>query len=114
MNKQREIINGQRDQVLNGEDLHETILKMVEDTIATSIKQYLPEGPAEHWNFQSLKDYYAGWLIRDESKYDFSLEDLENMEPEEIQKMLVDDALEIYKENEAFNSVLNNRIVLTV
>ena len=73
---------------------------MVEDTIATSIKQYLPEGPAEHWNFQSLKDYYAGWLIRDESKYDFSLEDLENMEPEEIQKMLVDDALEIYKENE--------------
>ena len=100
MNKQREIIYGQRDQVLNGEDLHETILKMVEDTIATSIKQYLPEGPAEHWNFQSLKDYYAGWLIRDESKYDFSLEDLENMEPEEIQKMLVDDALEIYKENE--------------
>ena len=100
MNKQREIIYGQRDQVLNGEDLHETILKMVEDTIATSIKQYLPEGPAEHWNFQSLKDYYAGWLIRDESKYDFSLEDLEDMEPEEIQKMLVDDALEIYKENE--------------
>lgn len=100
MNKQREIIYGQRDQVLNGEDLHETILKMVEDTIATSIKQYLPEGPAEHWNFQSLKDYYAGWLIRDDSKYDFSLEDLENMEPEEIQKMLVDDALEIYKENE--------------
>ena len=100
MNKQREIIYGQRNQVLNGEDLHETILKMVEDTIATSIKQYLPEGPAEHWNFQSLKDYYAGWLIRDESKYDFSLEDLENMEPEEIQKMLVDDALEIYKENE--------------
>ena len=43
MNKQREIIYGQRDQVLNGEDLHETILKMVEDTIATSIKQYLPE-----------------------------------------------------------------------
>ena len=73
---------------------------MVEDTIATSIKQYLPEGPAEHWNFQSLKDYYAGWLIRDDSKYDFSLEDLEDMEPEEIQKMLVDDALEIYKENE--------------
>lgn len=43
MNKQREIIYGQRDQVLNGEDLHETILKMVEDTIATSIKQYLPK-----------------------------------------------------------------------
>ena len=55
MNKQREIIYGQRDQVLNGEDLHETILKMVEDTIATSIKQYLPEGPAEHWNFQASR-----------------------------------------------------------
>lgn len=100
MNRQREIIYGQRDQVLNGEDLHDTILKMIDDTIDTSIKHYLPEGPRENWNVQSLKDYYNGWIIRDEDKYNFDIEDLEDMESDEIKQMLVDDALEIYRENE--------------
>ena len=100
MNRQREIIYGQRDQVLNGEDLHDTILKMIDDTIDTSIKHYLPEGPRENWNVQSLKDYYNGWIIRDENKYNFDIEDLEDMESDEIKQMLVDDALEIYRENE--------------
>ena len=100
LNRQREIIYGQRDQVLNGEDLHDTVLKMVSDTIDTSIKHYLPEGPRENWNLQSLKDYYKDWIIKDDSKYDFEIEDLEEMEPDEIGKMIVDDALEIYKENE--------------
>ena len=68
LNRQREIIYGQRDQVLNGEDLHETVLKMVSETVGTSIKHYLPEGPHENWNVQSLKDYYKGWIIRDEEK----------------------------------------------
>ena len=100
LNRQREIIYGQRDQVLNGEDLHDTVIKMISDTVETSIKHYLPEGPKENWNFQSLKDYYKDWIIRDESKYDFEIEDLEEIEPEEIGQMIVDDALEIYKENE--------------
>ncbi len=100
MNRQREIIYGQRDQVLNGEDLHDTILKMVEDTIDTSIKHYLPDGPHENWNVQSLKDYYNGWIIKDESKYEFDLDELEEMESDEIKQMIVDDALELFKENE--------------
>lgn len=100
LNRQREIIYGQRDQVLNGEDIHETVLKMVSDTIETSILSYLPEGPHENWNVQSLKDYYLGWIIRDESKYNFTQDELEDMEADEIKQMLVDDALEIFKENE--------------
>lgn len=100
MNRQREIIYGQRDQVLNGEDLHETINKMAEDTIETSVKHYLPDGPKENWNIQSLKDYYLGWIIRDEEKYNLDLSDIEDMEADEIKQMLVDDAFEIFKENE--------------
>ena len=100
LNRQREIIYGQRDQVLNGEDLHETVLKMVSETVGTSIKHYLPEGPHENWNVQSLKDYYKGWIIRDEEKYSFDADDIERMEADEIEQMIVDDALEIFKENE--------------
>ena len=100
LNRQREIIYGQRDQVLNGEDLHETVLKMLEDTIDTSIKHYLPDGPKENWNYPSLVDYYKGWIITDDEKYDLSLDDLEDMEADEIKQMIVDDALALMKENE--------------
>ena len=76
LNRQREIIYGQRDQVLNGEDLHDTVLKMVSDSIDTSIHHYLPEGPRENWNFQGLVEYYKNWIITDEKKYAFDKEDL--------------------------------------
>ena len=100
MNRQREIIYGQRDQVLNGEDLHETVLKMAEDTISTSITHYLPEGPRENWNYQSLKDYYKDWIITDEEKYDLSTDELEDTEPEFIKNMLLDDVKAIFDANE--------------
>lgn len=100
MNKQREIIYEQRDKVLDGENVHDSVLKMLDSTIDLSVKQYLPDGPKEHWNFQSLKDYYDEWIIRDSSKYDFDMDELEDMEADEIKQMLINDALEIYKENE--------------
>ena len=100
MNRQREIIYGQRDQVLNGEDLHETVLKMAEDTISTSITHYLPEGPRENWNYQSLKDYYKDWIITDEEKYDLSTSELEDTDPEFIKNMLIEDVKAIFAANE--------------
>ena len=100
LNRQREIIYGQRDQVLNGEDLHDTVLKMVSDSIDTSIKHYLPEGPHENWNYQSLIEYYRGWVITDEEKYKLTTDELEGMEAEEIGQHIVDDALAIFKANE--------------
>ncbi|MEE0857472.1 MAG: preprotein translocase subunit SecA [Ruminococcus sp.] len=100
LNRQREIIYAQRDQVLNGEDLHETVLKMVSDSIDTSVKHFLPDGPRENWNIQGLLEYYKGWIITDESKYKFTPDDIEEMEPSEFGQMIVDDALAIFKENE--------------
>ena len=100
LNRQREIIYGQRDQVLNGEDLHETVLKMLNDTIDTSVAHYLPEGPKENWNYQSLIEYYKGWIITDDEKYKLDLDDLEDYDADEIGQMIKDDALELFKENE--------------
>ena len=100
LNRQREIIYGQRDQVLNGEDLHETVLKMVSDSIDTSIHHYLPEGPRENWNYAGLIEYYKNWIITDEKKYAFDKEELEDMDPDEIGEMIKNDALAIFKANE--------------
>ena len=100
LNRQREIIYGQRDQVLNGEDLHETVLKMVSDSIDTSIHHYLPEGPRENWNYAGLIEYYKNWIITDQKKYAFDKEELEDMDPDEIGEMIKNDALAIFKANE--------------
>ena len=88
LNRQREIIYGQRDQVLNGEDLHDTVLKMLSDSIDTSIVHYLPEGPRENWNYPGLIEYYKGWIITDEKRYALDKDDLEEMEPSEIGDMI--------------------------
>ncbi|MEE1105796.1 MAG: preprotein translocase subunit SecA, partial [Ruminococcus sp.] len=100
LNRQREIIYGQRDQVLDGEDLHETVLKMLSDTIDTSIAHYLPEGPKENWNYPSLVEYYKDWIITETEKYKLDLDDLEEMDADEIGQMIKDDALAIFAENE--------------
>ncbi len=66
MNTQREIIYKQRAQVLNGEDLHDSILKMMEELVTTVAGQYLGEEEVQDdWNLIGLKDYFYGWLLED-------------------------------------------------
>ena len=100
LNRQREIIYTQRDQVLDGEDLHDTILKMLEENITETAAQFLPADVKDNWNLTALLDTYDGWAIKDRSKYKFSDEDIENIEPEEIRDMIIEDAKAIYAENE--------------
>ena len=101
MNRQREIIYGQRDQVLNGEDLRETVLKMLEQTIEENVQHYLPEGVHDNWNLTGLLEFYGDWIIKDKSKYSFTPEEFERIEASEISKMIIDEAMALYEENES-------------
>ena len=55
MNKQREVIYGQRNQVLDGADIHATVLKMIDDYIDETVDFYCPaqHDPAD-WNVGGL------------------------------------------------------------
>ena len=100
MNTQREIIYKQRSQVLDGEDLHGSILKMMDELIENTVNLYLPEEDVkEHWNIVGLKDYFLGWLISDE---DLSFEDneLDDIARDDIISALNDKAKEIYSAKE--------------
>lgn len=102
MNKQREIIYGQRDQVLNGENIRDTIIKMIEQTIESTAATYLPDDyTKETWNFEGLKEFYKGWLIA-ENDEDLTLtdEELQDTDREYIVNKLVEKANAIYEENE--------------
>ncbi|MBE6848474.1 MAG: preprotein translocase subunit SecA [Ruminococcus sp.] len=66
MNTQREIIYKQRAQVLDGEDLHDSIVKMMEELVTTVAGQYIAEEEVQDdWNLIGLKDYFYGWLLED-------------------------------------------------
>ena len=89
MNKQREVIYGQRNQVLDGQDISAMIQKMIVDTISESVDFYCPakESP-DAWNMTGLLTKYA-WLVGDA--------DIESIkDSEEITEILLNKAQEIY------------------
>ncbi len=102
MNKQREIIYTQRDQVLNGEDVKEFIVKMINENIEETVKLYCDnEILREQWNLTSLKDYYTGWILEeDDDCLDFTLDELADMENSHLIELIQGKAHEIYEENE--------------
>lgn len=101
MNTQREIIYKQRSQVLDGEDLHKDILKMMEELITATVNTYLAdEDERDDWNMVGLKEYFLGWLITEED-LDFNEEELKTVTREEIINALNEKCGEIYQAKEA-------------
>ncbi|MBO5320422.1 MAG: preprotein translocase subunit SecA [Ruminococcus sp.] len=116
MNTQREIIYKQRSQVLDGEDLHESILKMMEDLITSTVDRYLVDDTVkDDWNMAGLKEHFNGWLIGPED-LDFTEEEIEDVSKEDIVEALSQKAGEIYqaKEEEYGNEIMREleRVIL--
>ncbi len=100
MNKQRELIYSQRSKVLDGEDIKETVLKMIYDTIDIYCSVFLSDDAIhDNWDLQGLKEYFAGWITAP-SDLVFNAEELGNTSREEVAEFLKDKALAIYNERE--------------
>ncbi len=117
MNTQREIIYKQRAQVLDGEDIHDSIIKMIEELIEATVKQYINEEETDHtqWNLVGLRDYFLGWITQeDDLEYDES--DLNAITTSDIIEALTDRAKELYaaKEEEYGEEIMREleRVVL--
>ncbi len=66
MNKQREIIYSQRNQVLDGVDMDATIRKMIKESITDAVEFYCPASHNKNdWNIAGLEGKYM-WLMGDE------------------------------------------------
>ncbi len=63
MNKQRELIYSQRNQVLDGVDMDATIRKMVRESISDNVSLYCADSaPADQWNKAGITAKYM-WLL---------------------------------------------------
>jgi preprotein translocase subunit SecA len=100
MNNQRQIVYGQRDQVLDGEDMKPAIMKMIEEAIEANVKRYLPENvPHDDWDLDGLREHYMGWLIG-EDDLRFTQREIEDLEPEYAKKVVWERAQALYEERE--------------
>ncbi len=102
MNRQREIIYKQRDQVLDGENLRETILRMIPDAVKSKIEEYLPFEEKDEWNLKGLRESLKGWIIPedDEETLVYTTDELESLEKDYLIEMLTEKATKEYEENE--------------
>lgn len=66
MNKQRELIYNQRNQVLDGIDLTDKIAAMLDTNIDENVRNYFAGDNKADWNINGLKEKYKGWLTSDE------------------------------------------------
>ncbi len=100
MNKQRELIYGQRNMVLDGENLKDYIVKMIKDHIEESVNTYLSDSDDhDNWNIDGLRDHFMGY-ITDESDLHFEGQDLGLTEKKDIIKQLEQKAFAKYDARE--------------
>ena len=96
MNRQRELIYGQRDKVLDGESIRDGIIGMIQESVDANCKTYLAdEDDHESWNLGGLRDFYSGWLTKEED-FKYNAQELEDVSREDIAGMLMERALDIY------------------
>ena len=99
MNQQRSIIYKQRQDVLNGEDISETIRKMLVSTVESVVAGFTRSENAAEWELDALRAHFLGTLTADED-FRYSEEELNKLERETISEMLSSRALDRYEEKE--------------
>ncbi len=108
MNKQREIIYGQRKQVLDGLDIKDTIANMISSAISTSVNTAF--GEHKHLDSESYRAMMAGLEGTYFPKYavKFAPEEVEKTSAETFIQRFTDKAMEVYaaKEQEVTSPVM--------
>ena len=100
MNTQREIIYSQRQQVLNGEDIHESIVNMITQFVTDCVNMYLLDDEIhDDWNLEGLKEHLMN-LITVESDFNYTPTELENITKKDIIEQLQERAAKIYAKRE--------------
>ncbi len=99
MNAQREIIYGQRSMVLEGQDIHDKIIKMIRDFVSNSVNAYLCGDEEDKWNFSGLREHFAG-LFTIANDFNFTTAELNEIDKQGIIDMTTEAALKRYDEKE--------------
>ena len=100
MNKQREVIYGQRKEVLDGKNIKDSFMKMIQDVADRMVTLYCSESPyPDFWDWKGLKAY-AEMPYLYEGALDFKKEDMESMTKESLKEKILKIMIKKYEEKE--------------
>ena len=98
MNQQRKVVYDQRRKILEGEDMKDQILSMVDNIIEKGMETYAdPKLYPEQWDFAGLLKYAEKYFL---APGDLKLEEIEDMSREEVEDKLKTMAHETYNARE--------------
>ena len=98
MNQQRKVVYEQRRRILEGEDMKDQVLHMVDTIIEKGMETYAdPKLYPEEWDFAGLLKYSEKYFL---APGEIKLEDIEDMSREEVEDKLKTCAHETYESRE--------------
>jgi preprotein translocase subunit SecA len=101
MNKQREIIYGDRRKVLSGDDMHERILGMCESLVEEAVDNAVMGSKfAEEWDFNSL-DIALRQISRSYKSKKYEDGELTALTPDDLKEEIDEKFVELYAQKEA-------------
>jgi preprotein translocase subunit SecA len=101
MNQQREVIYKERKRVLNGENLKDSFIKMIDDTIASILHIYCSESNnADYWDWNGIINYAENVFLPKDS-FTVDSKEIEMMNKEALSERLSELAKARYEEKEA-------------
>jgi preprotein translocase subunit SecA len=99
MNKQREIIYGQRRQVLEGESLRDNMLSMIREVIEAVITTHIPdENNRDNWDLKGMIRYIEDIFMPREAT---TVEEIQELSKDEIRDKFINIANKLYEEKES-------------
>ncbi len=99
MNQQRNVIYKQRQDVLNGEDISETVKKMLTSTVEDTVYSFTRADVTAEWELDELRQHYLG-LLTTEEDFQYTEAELKHLKREDIVEGLQERVLERYAEKE--------------
>ncbi|MEW9124021.1 MAG: preprotein translocase subunit SecA [Thermotaleaceae bacterium] len=98
MNKQRDIIYKERKRVLEGENLREHVMGMLENMVDGVIEIYTAEAKyPEEWDLKGMEDYLHGIFM---PKGSLEFEDIESLTKEDLKGRVLEVAEAVYSKKE--------------
>ncbi|MBM4046797.1 MAG: preprotein translocase subunit SecA [Planctomycetes bacterium] len=96
MDEQRKTIYTWRQNVLEGKDLKESVLRMIEESVEEALDTYLPpKVPTSEWDVQGLQNWFSQKTGRP-----LTLPEAAKQSPEEIEGLVINEAEAVYEARE--------------
>ena len=100
MNSQREIIYKERKKVLDGQNMRDHVIKMINSAITDTVDVYIADtDDHEHWNITGLRDYFMNYIL-DENDLKYSSAQLAKMKKQDLVDIIYKKAMDIYEKKE--------------